>query len=207
MPRPAPRLPALIGAAVLVAAMNGLVPAASAEPVTGLALAQPKETASLAAGLGVRYLIAKFDTISEIELMATWKEPRVGTPIPMLNYNVGPDSVLTTKAHDLVGAFIDGFIKFDKPGIFLLAVQHNDGVRLSIGGKEIYDYPFVTPDNFSPNLEVRIDQPGWYPISLIYFEKRNTSTLELYWQPPGTDEFVFVPAEAFAHDPNKDTSS
>ena len=51
-----------------------------------------------------------------------------------------------------------------------------------------------------------IDKPGWYPISLLYFEKRNTSTLELYWQPPGTDEFVFVPAEAFAHLPADETS-
>ena len=202
MPSTSSRLRTLIGGAVLAATLTGFAAGASAEPVTGLAPADPKETAILEPGLAVRYLIAEFDSIREIEQMATWKEPRVGTPLPMLNYNVGPDSVLSTKATDLVGAFIDGFIKFDKPGTFLLAVQHNDGVRLSIGGKEVYDYPIVTPDNFSPNLEVRIDQPGWYPISLIYFEKRNTSTLELYWQPPGADEFEFVPAEAFAHVPN-----
>ena len=202
MPSTTSRLRTLIGGAVLAAALTGFPMAGSAEPATGLAQADPKDTARLKAGLGVRYLIAKFDSIREVEAMATWKEPRVGIPIPMLDYNVGPDSVLTTKATDLVGAFIDGFIKFDKPGIYLLAVQHNDGVRLSIGGQEIYDYPIVTPDNFSPNLEVRIDQAGWYPISLIYFEKRNTSTLELYWQPPGSDEFKFVPAEAFAHVPD-----
>lgn len=202
MPSTISCLRTLIGGAVLAATLTGFAAAGSAEPVTGLTLAAPNETAGLEAGLGVRYLIAKFDSIREIERMATWKEPKVGTALPMLNYNVGPGSVLTTKATDLVGAFIDGFIKFDKPGTFLLAVQHNDGVRLSIGGQEIYDYPIVTPDIFSPNLEVRIDEPGWYPISLIYFEKRNTSTLELYWQPPGADEFEFVPAEAFAHVPN-----
>lgn len=196
------RLRRLIGSAVFAATLTGFAAVASAEPVTDLAPAEPKDTAGLEAGLGVRYLIAEFNSISEIELMATWKDPRAGTPIPMLNYNVGANPVLTTKAHDLVGAFIDGFIKFDKPGTFLLAVQHNDGVRLSIGGQEIYDYPIVTPDHFSPNMELQIDQPGWYAISLIYFEKRNTSTLELYWQPPGADEFEFVPAEAFAHIPN-----
>lgn len=202
MARIVSRFGRFVGGAVLAAALTGLVAVASAEPLTGLALADPKDTASLKAGLGVRYLIGEFNDILEVKQMATWKEPKAGAPIPMLNYNVGSDSVLTAKARDLVGAFIDGFIKFDKPGIFLLAVQHNDGVRLSIGGKEIYDYPFVTPDNFSPNLEVQIDKPGWYPISLIYFEKRNTSTLEMYWQPPGADGFEFIPAEAFAHAPN-----
>lgn len=39
---------------------------------------------------------------------------------------------------------------------------------------------------------------------MVYFEKRNTATLELYWQGPDDDDFKFVPAENFAHDPTKE---
>ena len=54
-----------------------------------------------------------------------------------------------------------------------------------------------------PKLKpVVIAEPGWYPFRLIYFEKRVTSTVELYWKPPGgSGDMDFVPEEAFAHTP------
>ncbi len=43
-------------------------------------------------------------------------------------------------------------------------------------------------------------EPGWYPLSLWYFERKNTSTLELYWLKPGEEgRLSFVPADALAH--------
>lgn len=200
MPGNLSRLRILLGAAILAAAIGGFA-AAEAQPVTGLVRAEANQLADAEPGLGVRYLIAKFNGISEIEQMATWKEPKAGAPLPMLNYNVGQGPVLSNRNKDLVGAFIDGYIRFEQTGTFILSVNYNDGVRLSIGGKEIFEDPFVAPDRFSPNLEVQIDEPGWYPISLIYYEKKNTSTLELYWRPPGREEFEFVPASAFSHVP------
>ena len=44
-----------------------------------------------------------------------------------------------------------------------------------------------------------IEEAGWYPITVLYFEKKNTSTLQLYWLKP-TDEpgpMFIVPAESF----------
>jgi len=38
---------------------------------------------------------------------------------------------------------------------------------------------------------------------VIYYEKKSTSTLELYWQPPGAGSFEFVPAAAFGHIPGE----
>ncbi len=181
--------------------------AARAQAVTGLMPADPQPgIEALKPGLGVKSLISKFNSLWEIEEMATWSKPQPGEPLPMLNYNVGTDAVLSNHNVDLVGAFIDGFIRFEQAGTYLLAVQHNDGVRLTISGEQIYEDGIVAPDRFSPNLEVQIETPGWYPIALLYYEKKNTSTLELYWQPPGAEEFVFVPAEAFAHLPEEETS-
>ena len=154
--------------------------AARAQAVTGLMPADPQPgIEALKPGLGVKSLISKFNSLWEIEEVATWSKPQPGEPLPMLNYNVGTDAVLSNHNVDLVGAFI---------------------------GEQIYEDGIVAPDRFSPNLEVQIETPGWYPIALLYYEKKNTSTLELYWQPPGAEEFVFVPAEAFAHLPEEETS-
>ena len=201
MPGSLSRIRTFIGAMIAAAAAAGFAADAGAQPVTGLTPAEASQIDGAKPGLGVRYLFAKFNGIDEIEEMATWSKPKVGTPLPMLNYNVGPGAVLSTTAKDLVGAFIDGYIRFEQTGTFIISVQYNDGVRLSIGGKQIYEDPIVAPDRFSPNLEVQIDEAGWYPISLIYYEKKSTSTLELYWQLPGAEEFVFVPASAFSHTP------
>ncbi len=195
-----------LAALALAALLGGFAGVASGQPFTGLAPADPQPAAAdLKPGLGVKYLIEKFDSLREIEEMATWSKPQAGEPLPRLNYHVGEGAVLSNHNTDLVGAFIDGFIRLEA-GTYLFSVQHNDGVRLILAGQEIYEDGEVAPDRFSPNLEVTIDKPGWYALSLLYYEKRNTSTLELYWQPPGTDEFVFVPGEAFAHLPDGDTT-
>ena len=38
-------------------------------------------------------------------------------------------------------------------------------------------------------------------LDLLYFERKGTSTLELYWKQPGDEDggMALVPAEAFAH--------
>ena len=49
--------------------------------------------------------------------------------------------VLTSDREDGVQAVIVGYIKLDKPGLWKFAVNSNDGVRLMIGGKKIYELP------------------------------------------------------------------
>ena len=141
----APRLRTLVAGVATSAAISATPLVAEAEPVSNLVPVASSKLENAQPGLGVQYLIWKFDSIREIVELKDWKKPRVGAPLPMLNYNVGVGNVLTTKAHDLVGAFIDGYIRFDQPGLYLLAVQHNDGVRLSLGGQEIYEDPIVAP--------------------------------------------------------------
>jgi hypothetical protein len=50
-------------------------------------------------------------------------------------------------------------------------------------------------------IDVKIDMPGWYPIQVLYYEKKRTATLVLRWVPAGSDakaKPVAVPAAAFA---------
>ncbi len=189
-------------AAALVAIGLGTAPARAGEKV---AIASPQPAAeALKSGLAVKYFIDRFNHIDEVINASTWMKPVRGEPLPMLNYNVGAGPVLTNKNDDLVGAFIQGYIKLDQTGTYLFTVQHNDGVRVWIGETMIYDSPYVTPDLWSPNLGVDVAEPGWYPIRMIYYEKKSTSTLEMHWQPPNASSFEFVPASAFSHIPGED---
>ena len=190
-------------AALLAVATGVLAPRADASETIAVAVPQP-DAAAIRPGLSVKYYQDRFDHIDEVINASTWMKPVRGEPLPMLNYNVGAGPVLTNKNDDMVGAFIQGYIKIDKPGTYLFSVQHNDGVRVWIGNKMIYDAPFVAPDTWSPNIEVVAEDAGWYPVRMIYYEKKSTSTLELYWQGPGASSFEFVPASAFGHIPGED---
>ena len=189
-------------AAAVSAFFWAVAPAAlAADPVTGLApLAPQPEKDKLKPGLAVTYYFNIFNYINEISEFAKIQKGVRGKPIPMLNYKVGPGKVLTSDRVNGVGADIRGLMHFAKPGTYTIAMQSNDGVRLEIGGKQIILDPKVHVDRFSPLVRVRVNQAGWYPISILYFEKRNTSTLELYWIKPKEDTSLkFVPSTAFAH--------
>lgn len=183
-----------------VLALGFTVSIAEAQPrkggveLTGLKAADP-QPGKLQPGLAVSY---RYGIINHVDEIAdTVGEP--GEPLPQLNYNVGFKKVLTSRMDDGVQARIVGFIKFDAPGAWKFAVHSNDGVRLWIGDKKIYELPDVHADTMSEIFSVTIDKAGWYPIKVLYFEKRNTATLELYWAPPGKSDMAIVPASAFGH--------
>lgn len=190
----------MVGLAALMTALTMTIPVANAETMSGLTPAKIQPSAdSLKPGLSVKYYGAKFNSIRQMLEWMDYKDGVVGEPIPMLNYQVGQGNVLTTNATDMMGADIKGLINFERSGTYTLMVHSNDGVRLSIGGKMIYEDPDVHADRFSDELKVEISKPGWYPVHILYFEKKNTSTLELYWDPPGAEDIDYVPASAFGH--------
>ena len=63
--------------------------------------------------------------------------------------------------------------------------------------------PGVHADQFSPIGEVLVEMPGWHAFKLLYFERKNTSTLQLHRRrpgdPPGT--MPLVPADVLGHLP------
>ena len=155
---------------------------------------------SLLAALAVTYHFHLFNTVSEIAQWARTHESVAGTPLPALDYSVGSGNVLTSGRADGVGATISGLIRFPAAGRYVFAMQSNDGVSLSMGGQRILADPGVHTDRFSELVRVDIAEPGWYPLKLLYFEKRNTSTLQLYWAQEAAGESLrLVPPQAFAH--------
>ncbi len=173
-------------------------PAGAAEP-------QPLDPqpgpGDLEAGLSVEYFEAYFREIEDFEYWMEDNKGKPGEPIPALNYRVAGGTVLTSGKTDGVGAKIEGLIHLSKVGTYAFTVQSNDGFVLDLGGAPLLEAPDVHGDRYSRIAKPTIAQPGWYRLSVLYFERKGTSTLQLYWRPPGEEnaEFVMVPAAAFAH--------
>ena len=191
---------AVVGALLALAATGG----AWAQGMAGLKPLERQPAASdLVPGLSVTYYFSIFNHVDEISQWAKYEKGKPGTPLLTLDSKVGAGDVLTSGQRDGVGADIRGLIHFEKAGTYFFATLSNDGVRVIIGGKRVINDPFVHSDQFSNNVEVAIAKAGWYPISILYYEKRNTSTLKLFWLRPGdaAGSLTIVPAEALAHLP------
>jgi len=156
--------------------------------------------AGLKPGLAVCYM---YELVRHVDEFAEWEKHRKcepGEPLAMLNSRVGVNKVLTSKSDDGVMARITGFIHLDKVGSYAFSFESNDGVRLTIDGEMIVEDPGVHGDQYSDIGHKEVAEPGWYPLAIDYFERKNTSTLRFFWAPPGTEgTFPLVPAEALAH--------
>lgn len=151
-------------------------------------------------GLAVCYM---YGLVNHIDQLAGWDidtKCKPGPPLANLDWGVGDGKVLTSESTDGVMAKITGFIHLDKAGSYRFSMESNDGVRLLIDGKLIVEDPDVHSDRFSDIGTMDVTNPGWYPITIYYFERKNTSTLRLFWKPPGTEgTFPLVPGSALAH--------
>ncbi len=180
----------------------GLILASAASAIG--AGAQPMEpqpaSGNLEPGLSVRYYYGLFRHVDELVEWMAEDKGKAGPFLPALNYHVGAGTVLTSDAEDGVGAHITGLVQLKKPGTYSFAVQSNDGFRLKIGGVQVLEDSGVHYDRYSDIAKVSIERPGWYALSLLYFERKSTSTIELYWKQPGekAGSLTIVPAAAFA---------
>ena len=192
-----------LGAAAAVVALvisTPVGPAGADSHVTAIVPVDQPAPSALAPGLAVTYYFHIFNVISEIPQWAENNAGVEGTPLPALNYSVGSGNVLTSGRRDGVGATISGLIRFPDPGRYVLAMQSNDGVSLAISGQRVLADPGVHSDRFSQLVRVDIAAAGWYPVDVLYFEKRNTATLQLYWAQEAAGESLrLVPPEALAH--------
>ena len=155
--------------------------------------------AQMTPGLAVKYFSRKFDRLRELRDWMNYKKGKAGPPLPSLDYADSNGTVLTSTRDDLVGAEITGAILLSEAGTYKFKVLSNDGVQVEIGGKRLLkdDRPHKT--RFSNQGTVAAGEPGWYPIRVLYFEKKGSAALQLHWATPSGGGFAVVPAEAFGH--------
>lgn len=156
--------------------------------------------AALEPGLAVCYI---YELVRHIDEMIEWEGHRPckpGESLAMLDSRAGEGKVLTSASADGVMARITGLIHLEATGFYSFAFESNDGVRLEIDGERILEDPDVHGDRFSDIGAMEVTEPGWYPLTIRYFERKSTSTLRFFWQPPDAEgSLSLVPAEALAH--------
>jgi hypothetical protein len=194
-------------AALLMAPVASAGAAANPPPAdpTPIVLPAPRpvspqpDPSKLKQGLGVRYYFNRFNELRELEDWMQTDEGQPGPPLSQLDYRSGIGNVLTAGTADMVGARIDGFLHLAAAGKYRFLVTSNDGVRLSIGGVKMHEDPSIHGDTTSRPLVFEVAEPGWYPLHILYFEKKGTATLVLYWRPPGGESDEPVPAAILRH--------
>lgn len=151
-------------------------------------------------GLAVCYMYKMIRDVGEID---TWEKQikcEPGPPLAVVDFYGGAGKVLTSAQDDGVMAKIKGFIHLDKAGVYKFAFESNDGVRLKIDSKLIVQDPGVHDDRFSDLGTMEVTKPGWYPLTIDFFERRSTWTLRFLWRLPGVEGTLSpVPAQALAH--------
>jgi len=185
-----------------VAALLMLTPARADDAVT-LQPADPQPRASaLVPGLAVKY--AYPSDVKTLHQAESWRGygPKVGAPLSGLSHpETAPgERVLTADSSENVVAFIDGFMYFAAPGKYGFEFKSNDGLRVEMGGAQIYEHDGRHPCVSKGRQTLNIPSAGWYPLSAVYFQGRQTACLELMVEAP--DGSAAAPApDRFAHLP------
>lgn len=196
-----PRLVSLwLAPLALLLALQAAAPALADVRLGALAAGGPQPTAEgLSPGLRVEYAHAYFNHIDE---MGGWERTVPGTPVLQLATKADPGPVLTSKESEGVGAMMSGYLHLAQAGTYRFKVNSNDGVRIRLGDKLLYEDPFRHAARMSDDLVLEVPQAGWYPLKVTFYQAKGDWTLELFWQPPDGKELAHVPAAAFAHPAN-----
>ncbi len=152
-------------------------------------------------GLSVVYIFLKYRSVDQIPTgKAALRMGRRGVPVTILNHQSGKDDqVFASGRSQGVGMVMEGYLNLEKTGTYRWQALANDGIRLFIDNKLIFEDPKVHADRLTPIGISEVVQPGRHPVQIIYFQRKGTAALKLYWQPPGAEQLSLVPAEVYWH--------
>ena len=160
---------------------------------------QPDE-AALSPGLAVQYAYPA--DVKSLTDAKGWLDYGTETGPPLIGFDY-PDTLegekaLTSRQSIQVVAAIEGYIKFDAPGVTQLDFISNDGLLVKISGQEVSRYDGRHPCESGGTVDVNVPAAGWYELEALYFQRAGTACLLMMWGDPGAD-LGWTPNEAFAH--------
>ncbi len=152
-------------------------------------------------GLSVVYIFQKYRNVDQVPTgKAALRMGRRGAPVTILNHQSGKDDqVFSSGRSQGVGMVMDGFLNLEKTGTYRWQALANDGIRMFIDNELIFEDPKVHADRLTPVGTIEVIKSGRHPVQIIYFQRKGTAALKLYWQPPGAENFSLVPAEVYWH--------
>ncbi|MEL6986995.1 MAG: family 16 glycoside hydrolase, partial [Bacteroidota bacterium] len=106
----------------------------------------------------------------------------------------GPDF---TGFNDNFAMYIDGYLKVEKEGEYIIRLWSDDGSRFKLNGKEIIEF-----DGYhgTESRETIVNlKEGYYPFNLKFFQGLGGKFLSLNWKKPGDSAFEVIPAANYYH--------
>ena len=158
----------------------------------------------LAPGLRVLYFDGKYRNVRQVPDgdTAIWKKGRPGAPILTINNQFAENEVFDSGRNREVGVQIMGYLLLDKRGSYEFQALSNDGVEVIIDGNSILIDSDVHSDRLSAIGTLSVQEAGWHPLTVKYFQRKGTAALKLFWKTPGDDAFEVIPASAYGHIPD-----
>lgn len=180
-----------------------LADSAQSLPPTRVQLSAPAMVSAenLAPGLAVVYLDKFYRRVSRMPDAAQAKTMgKQGKAILQLNHKAGKEGLVFDSGKKKgVGMILSGYLHLSTAGEYRFQALSNDGIECVLDGKQIFIDPDVHKDRLTPIGIVDVSAGGWYPLSIRYFQRKGTSALKFYWQPPDADTFSIIPQDIFAH--------
>jgi hypothetical protein len=185
----------LVGMTALLALCTG---AAMASPLQ-LELADP-QPADVSAGLAVEYAFPEDVKSLRDAYISLGIGAKPGEPLADFNYLSSESNpfALTSGQEMKVAARIKGYLRFDAPGVYTLETFSNDGLELSIGGREVAKVDEKRGCDPIGAVEVSVPDAGWYEVEALYWQRKGGSCLIMEWAQEG-GALETVPAAAFGH--------
>lgn len=184
-------------------------PADSSQPLppnkVQLSSPAPISIKNISPGLSVIYLEKLYRRVSQMPDAARAKTMgKPGKAILQLNHKAGKEGLVFDSGKNKgVGMILTGYLHLNTAGQYRFQALSNDGIECILAGKQLFEDPGVHKDRLTPVGIVDVPAAGWYPLSIRYFQRKGTSALKLYWQPPGASGFSIIPPEIFAHSNNR----
>lgn len=191
----------VFGALALLLALGGCVTAGSeqaAAPPPQPVTPEPA-AAALRPGLETLYFLAEMDHVRFIpSAERAAAQGRRGPPVATLDAIAQSGQLWDAGTRRNYALRFQGLIRLPAGETKFQALS-NDGVRVFVDRTVVVDDPDVHADQLSPPRALTIEKAGWYPLTVLYFQKGGGAALQLYWTPPGAADKSIVPAAALAH--------
>ncbi|MEW6258722.1 MAG: PA14 domain-containing protein [Thermodesulfobacteriota bacterium] len=188
-------VPFLGGVFVVLACLFLKAPvSATAEALISL---QPIDIPSekLLPGMDVRIIEKFFRNINEMPDDTSFSKTR---PFPNLAFRYeGGTPMFHTDRSLAIGMSIRGYLHIDQPGIYEFQARSNDGIRMKLTDIVILEDPDVHSNRLSPVARCTIQKSGYLPLHILYFQRKGSACLELYWKRPGSNTFEIIPEKAY----------
>ncbi|MEM8579050.1 MAG: PA14 domain-containing protein [Pseudomonadota bacterium] len=154
------------------------------------------QPSSLSPGLAVKYAEASVRKLSDAARVVGSAKP--GKPLAGLDYwdtKEGEETLTAGRAMAVV-AVIEGYVRFDAPGVYNIDFLSNDGLRMTIGGQQVALHDGVHGCTESKAVQADVPQAGWYKLEGLYFQRKGTACLHMR---AGMGAPDWMPNAAFGH--------